>query len=145
MSAVNASSVDDVTIDLGALLRALWRARLWIVPLVALTAVGTFVGLSMIPPTYKADARLMVEPRDLPIGAGTDRQNELERAVLDEQGVGSQVQMITSRDVARRVVQSLKLVDDPEYRSTLGDLLGMIGFGSGGSTEERVKIGRAHV
>lgn len=137
MSAVHATSVDDVTIDLGVLLRALWRARLWIVPLVLLTAVGSFVGLSMIPPTYKSEARLVVDPRDLPIG-GSERTTEVERAALDEQGVGSQVQLISSRDIARRIVESQRLVDDPEFRSFLGDLLAGIGLGGApGSAEER--------
>ena len=137
MSAVHATSVDDVTIDLGVLLRALWRARLWIIPLVLLTAVGSFIGLSMIPPTYKSEARLVVDPRDLPIG-GSDRTSEVERAALDEQGVGSQVQLISSRDIARRIVENQKLVDDPEFRSFLGDLLAGIGLGGApGSAEER--------
>ncbi len=138
MNPVPATSVDDVTIDLGALLRALWRARLWIVPLVVATAVASFVGLSFLPPTYKSDARLVVDPRELPIGGTVDRTTELERAALDEQGVGSQVQLITSRDIARRVLETQKLVDDPEYRSFLGELFGRIGLGgSGGTGEER--------
>ncbi len=137
MSAVHATSVDDVTIDLGVLLRALWRARLWILPLVLLTAVGSFVGLSMIPPTYKSEARLVVDPRDLPIGT-SDRASEIDRATLDEQGVGSQVQVISSRDIARRIVESQKLVDDPEFRSSLGDMLAAIGLGAApGASEER--------
>lgn len=137
MSAVHATSVDDVTIDLGVLLRALWRARLWIVPLVLLTAVGSFVGLSMIPPTYKSEARLVVDPRDLPIGS-SDRASEIDRATLDEQGVGSQVQFISSRDIARRIVESQKLVDDPEFRSFLGELLAGVGLGAApGAAEER--------
>jgi len=139
MSSVHATNVDDVTIDLGALLRALWRARVWILPLVVATAIASFVGLSLMPPTYKADARLVVEPRDLPIGA-TDRQSETDRAVLDEQGVGSQVQLITSRDIARRVVDANHLVDDPEYQGFLAGLLARVGLGGSdrGSAEERM-------
>lgn len=139
MSSVPATNIDDVTIDLGALVRALWRARVWIVPLVIAAAVASFVGLSLMPPTYKADARLVVEARDLAIGAG-DRQAEVERSVLDEQGVGSQVQLITSRDIARHVVETENLVDDPEYHSFLTGLLGRIGIGAPGtgSGEERV-------
>ena len=138
MNTVHAPSVDDVTIDLGVLLRALWRARKWILPLVLVTAVASFVGLSMLPPTFKADARLVVEPRDLQIGVN-ERQAETERAVLDEQGIGSQVQLITSRDIARRVVSTQNLLDDPEYKSFLLGLLASVGIGTPVvPTEERV-------
>jgi uncharacterized protein involved in exopolysaccharide biosynthesis len=137
MNTVQVTNVDDVTIDLGVVLRALWRARLRILLLTLAAAVASYVGLSMMTPSYKSDTRLVIETHDLPVGQQT-RQGEAERALLDEQGVGSQVQLLTSRDIARRVVASLDLMKDPEFAG--GSLLGLLGLGrgSGGSSEERV-------
>jgi uncharacterized protein involved in exopolysaccharide biosynthesis len=140
MNTVQVTNVDDVTIDLGVVLRALWRARLRILLLTLVAAVASYVGLSTMTPSYKSDTRLVIETHDLPVGQQA-RQGEAERALLDEQGVGSQVQLLTSRDIARRVVASLELMKDPEFAGGGGgSLLGLIGLGRGpgGSSEERV-------
>lgn len=141
MNTVQTTAVDDVTIDLGVILRALWNAR-WRVGLLTLAAaILSFVVLSSITPSYKSDTRVVIEARDLPVGQQT-RQAEAERAILDEQGIGSQVQLLTSRDIARRVVAKLDLADDPEFASPglMRSLLGLVGLGrdGGGSSEEKV-------
>ncbi|MDK9697147.1 MAG: exopolysaccharide transport family protein [Siculibacillus sp.] len=139
MNTVQVASVDDVTIDLGVILRALWRARVRIVLLTLAAAVGSWLVLSSMTPSFKADTRLVIETHEVPVGSA-NRQAESERAILDEQGVGSQVQLLTSRDIARRVVATLGLVRDPEFASGSRSLLALVGLGGGESTssEERV-------
>jgi len=141
MNTVRTTNVDDVTIDLGVILRALRRAWLVVGLGTVLVAVLSFVGLSLLPPSYKSNARVVIETRDLPLGQ-QQRQGEAERAVLDEQGIGSQVQLILSRDNARRVIAALRLTEDPEFVSggRLQALLGLVGLGrdGGGSLEEKV-------
>ena len=141
MNSVQVTSVDDVTIDLGVILRALWRARRVIALVTIGAAVLAYVGLTMMPPTYKSDARVVIETRELPVG-NQARQGEAERAMLDEQGIGSQVQLLSSRDIARRVIASQHLTDDPEFTSggLTRLLLGLVGLGrdAGGSAEEKV-------
>lgn len=141
MNTVQATSVDDVTIDLGVILRALWHARWRILVLTALAAVAAFVGLSLMTPSYKSDARIVIEARDLPVGT-QERQPEAERAMLDEQGVGSQVQLLTSRDIARRVVAALDLTTDGEFTSGVwtGKILALVGLGDAGSGSPEEKV-----
>lgn len=144
MNTAQMAGVDDVTIDLGVILRALWRARWRLLLLTLAVAVAAFVGLSSMTPSYKSDTRVVIETREMPIGDPA-RQTEAERAILDEQGIGSQVQLLTSRDIARRVIASLGLADDPEFvsRGLLRSLLATLGLGAGrdaggASPEEKV-------
>lgn len=142
MNTVQVTNVDDVTIDLGVILRALWGARRRIVLITVGAALVSFVGFSSMTPSYKSDARVVIEAREIPVGHPS-RQGEAERAMLDEQGIGSQVQLLTSRDIARRVVASLQLTEDGEFGGGGGlvrSLLGMVGLGRDGSasTEEKV-------
>jgi len=141
MNTVRVSNVDDVTIDLGVILRALWRARGRIAALTLAAAIASFVGFSAMTPSYKSDARVVIETREVPVGQ-QNRQGEAERAMLDEQGIGSQVQLITSRDIARRVIASLHLTEDPEFASTglLRSLLAMVGLGRGGDPTSEDKV-----
>jgi uncharacterized protein involved in exopolysaccharide biosynthesis len=161
MNTVQVTNDDDVTIDLGVVLRALWRARRRIALVTLAAAVISYFGLSAMTPSYKSDARIVIETHDLLVGQ-QDRPGESERAILDEQGIGSQVQLLTSRDIARRVIASLHLTEDSEFRSSglLQSLLGVVGLGrdeAAASSEEKVlekffdhlnvfqQIGRAHV
>ena len=141
MNTVQVTNVDDVTIDLGVILRALWRARLRILLITLGAAIASAIGLSLVTPSYKSDARVVIETRDMPVGQQA-RQSEAERAMLDEQGIGSQVQLLSSRDVARRVIASMKLTEDSEFTSPnpLRLVLGLVGLGrdGGSSSEEKV-------
>ncbi|KPL55194.1 hypothetical protein ABB55_25620 [Prosthecomicrobium hirschii] len=121
-----AQQPEEPSIDLGGILSALWRAKLWIVPLVLLVAVGTFVGVSLMAPRYKAEARLLIESRPLVLRTNDQRTAEQDRALLDQEGVVSQVQLITSRDLARRVIAAEHLLDHPEFASSRGFLGGLV-------------------
>ncbi|MBT9288366.1 lipopolysaccharide biosynthesis protein [Hyphomicrobiaceae bacterium 22] len=142
MSMNVAQQPEEPSIDLGGILSALWRAKLWIVPIVLLVAVATFVGVSLMAPRYKAEARLLIESRPLVLRTNDQRTAEQDRALLDQEGVVSQVQLITSRDLARRVIAAEHLLDHPEFASSrgfLGGLVAAIGLTGGRSIspEER--------
>ncbi len=137
---------DDVAIDMKAILGALWKAKGWIVPIVAVAGIGTYLALSVVPPKFKADSQVLIESaRSVFEDNG---QQETERARLDQQGVGSQVQLITSRDLARRVAKRLDLANNPEFDaigagggSIIGDVLALLGIAgdrSRLSPEERI-------
>ncbi|MGA8690682.1 MAG: Wzz/FepE/Etk N-terminal domain-containing protein, partial [Methyloceanibacter sp.] len=90
--------VEDI--DLGTLGRALWRAKTWIVGLAIGAGVVTFAGLSMVRPLYTSESRILIENDVSPFTrAATDLGRDQLQA-LDEQAVQSQVQVLTSRDLA---------------------------------------------
>ncbi len=114
-------SDDDVVLDLKGLVRALVRRSPVILVVTALFA-GAGLGASMlIPPTFRADTSILIENRDLQLPSRL--QQQADRAVVDQETVASQVQLLTSRDLARRVAERNGLADHPEFAGEAGGLL----------------------
>ena len=91
-------------IDLQTLGRALWRAKGWIVGLAVGAGVATFIILSMVRPLYTSEARILIQNDKLAFTRPTSEQGrDWQQRVLDEQAVQSQVQVLTSRDLAVQV------------------------------------------
>jgi uncharacterized protein involved in exopolysaccharide biosynthesis len=137
-------SEDDMALDLGGLLRTIARSLGWLLPLTLFVTVAVFLALQFVAPKYKAEARIIIESTDnLP---GAARGQEEERALLDSEGVVSQVQLLKSADLARRVANKLNLAAIPEFDanddgSLVNILLSLVGLGTkteGNSQEERV-------
>ncbi|MTI46174.1 uncharacterized protein involved in exopolysaccharide biosynthesis [Roseibium hamelinense] len=137
-------NAEDMALDLGGLLKTLGKAMRWLLPLVIVVAGGLFLALQIVPSKYTAEGRLLIESKDAEL-PGSTRGAEEERALLDTEGVESQVQLLMSRDLARRVAKRLDLAAIPEFDaegrgSLLGDALAMIGIASRerDSAEDRV-------
>jgi exopolysaccharide transport family protein len=110
----------DGELDLGAVGRTLLRKKWWVLGPALAVAALTFVGVNLITPKYKSEARIIIDGRenvflrpDAEKGA-----NERDRTV-DQEAVTSQVQLVLSRDVARQVIKELKLGERPEFDPTL--------------------------
>jgi uncharacterized protein involved in exopolysaccharide biosynthesis len=132
-------NVEDI--DLGKLGRALWHAKGWILGLAAGAGVVTFIALSMVRPLYTSEARILIENEASPFtrAATDDGRNRLQP--LDEQAVESQVQVLTSRDLALQVARQLDLADNPEFAKDAGTmplarLLDSIGLGGSAKSKE---------
>ncbi|POF28909.1 exopolysaccharide transport family protein [Roseibium marinum] len=138
-------SDDDMAVDLGGLLRTIGRSLGWLLPLTLFVAVAVFLGLQFVAPKYKAEARILIESTDNKFPGGS-RGVEEERAVLDSEGVASQVQLLMSADLARRVANKLNLAAIPEFDadgtgtlvSNLMSLIGLGGKTTANSAEEQV-------
>lgn len=120
----------DPSIDLFGLLDLMFR-RKWLILGTTLAVVAlALAALSVIGPRYKATARLLIDPREL-------RLVENEAVARDIAGdmvlVESQVEIITSEAVLKRVVESENLASDPDfYKAEAG--------GSAGRTPEEVAL-----
>jgi tyrosine-protein kinase Etk/Wzc len=138
-------SDDDLALDLGGLLRAIGRSLRWLLPLTMFVALVVFLGLQLVAPKYRGEARILIESTDNKFPGGS-RGVEEERALLDSEGVASQVQLLMSTDLARRVAKKLDLAGIPEFEAQDGgsifkSLLSLVGAGgntAGNSVEERV-------
>jgi succinoglycan biosynthesis transport protein ExoP len=123
-------TAEDLSIDMASITRALARALWWILPVTAVAAVLSILVLSAIPPRYKGEARILIEAQE---GlALNERTPVVDRAIIDQEGVASQVQVISSRDLGRRVIASLRLADLQEFGGRggfLADVVATIGFG----------------
>jgi succinoglycan biosynthesis transport protein ExoP len=137
--------IDDVELDMRALFGALLRALPWLLLFSILFAGALYIGLNFVTPRYTAETKILIESGESEItraGAGADEV----RALLDSEGVASQVQLIGSRDLATTVVDSLGLASLKEFNKSrflpsFDQMLVRMGLGrpvAEGPVEERV-------
>mgnify|MGYP000918818165 FL=1 len=108
-------------LDLGGIGRALWTHRNWVIgpTLLALLASAAFVNI--VKPRYTAESRVLLEMQNsfLP---GDDPKPDGSGPSLDAEAVGSQIQLVTSRDVARRAIKEIGLLGNPEFDPMAGGM-----------------------
>ncbi len=130
MSGAN-GNYQDVDIDLGRVIAAVWARKGRIIAVTAFAAVASLVITSMMTPSYRAETRLLIESRspNLTGGEGAAAAND---PVLDSLNITSQAQLLQSTDLIRRVARELNLAQykefDPAARSLLPDFLVMVGL-----------------
>jgi uncharacterized protein involved in exopolysaccharide biosynthesis/Mrp family chromosome partitioning ATPase len=106
--------VDDL--DMRTLWAAVRRKKAWIlVPtLAALLAAGAFI--TFVKPRYTAEAQVLLENQEsfFTRPERSEGAHELTSGP-DPESVASQVQLVTSRDLGRRVIVALNLFGDAEF------------------------------
>src|SRR4051812_29308849 len=119
-SVVMNDAARDGELDLGAVGRALVRKKWWVLGPALAVAALTFVGVNLITPKYKSEARIIIEGRENVFLRPDAERGATERdRTVDQEAVTSQVQLALSRDVARQVVKELKLGERPEFDPAL--------------------------
>ncbi|MEP9389277.1 Wzz/FepE/Etk N-terminal domain-containing protein [Mesorhizobium sp. KR9-304] len=108
------SSASDIDVDLGRLFGSLvvrWKRILFVA--VAVTALA--LGLTWVAtPHYKGETRILIETRES-VFTRPQTSGEDDRPLLDEEGVTSQVEVITSTDLLKEVALKLDLARLPEF------------------------------
>ena len=93
------------------------RSRSAVVRNVALAVVAvTFVVLMLLPTMYATSASVMLDPRKNNV---TDVSSVLSQLPTDPASLQNQIQILTSRDLAQKVISKLRLYDDPEFNASL--------------------------
>jgi succinoglycan biosynthesis transport protein ExoP len=116
----NPDTASDGELDLGAVGRALWRKKWWVLIPALVVAVVTFIGVNLITPRFKSEARVLIDTREnVFLRPEAEKTAERERVVVDPEAVQSQVQLVLSRDLARQVIKQLKLNEKPEFDPVL--------------------------
>uniref|UniRef100_UPI003BADAD6E exopolysaccharide transport family protein n=1 Tax=Stappia sp. TaxID=1870903 RepID=UPI003BADAD6E len=135
---------ERVEIDMASVLAALRRSLRWLLPLTIAVAVLAFVVLQLVPAKYRSESKVLIETSDI-VYPGDARGVEEERALLDNEGIQSQVELLMSRDLLRRVAKRLDLAAEAEFQGGGGSLvsdmfvaLGMLRDPGRSSLEERV-------
>jgi succinoglycan biosynthesis transport protein ExoP len=106
-------------INLGAVARALWRSKRAIIGPTLLMAVAAFIGVNLITPRYKSEARVLIEGRENIFLRPEVDKAMMERGTVDAETVTSQVQLVLSRDLASQVIKELNLSELPEFNAAL--------------------------
>ncbi len=122
----------DVDIDLGGLVRAIWKQRMRVLMATALCTAAAFVGASLISPDYRSETRLLIESRE-PEFSGTNQLQMPADSNFDESAIASQVQVLRSADLIKQVARNMKLYELKEFDPTanpsaLSDVLVMLGL-----------------
>lgn len=136
----------DVEIDVRELLKSLARALPYLIVFVGLVAAGTYFGLGRIAPKYLSQATILIEAGESEF-TRSESGAQGTPAILDQEAIASQVQLLQSRDLARAVADKLDLETRAEFNpaleggSLISDLLAAVGLGKDplkASVEERV-------
>jgi len=137
-----ASSVgNDVDIDIGALFASLWRNKLRILVGSLLLTALAFLLLSLVSPKYRAETRILIETGESVFTRPANQQAD-DRPVLDQEGIKSQVELIGSSDLLKRVIVKLDLARNAELSagaepSALSRFFGAVGIGNNPDEETR--------
>ncbi|MDE1159079.1 MAG: exopolysaccharide transport family protein [Neorhizobium sp.] len=121
----------DVDIDLKQVFSAVWKRRKRILAATVAAAALSFVGATLIKPSYKGEARLLIEARSQNLNGG-DAPPSGNDPILDPLNVTSQAQILQSTDLIKRVAREFKLQErkefDPAAQSMLPDPLVLLGL-----------------
>jgi exopolysaccharide transport family protein len=108
------TTTSDVDVDLGRLFSSL-LARWQRIVIVAVLMTGAALALAWIAtPHYKGETRILIETRES-IFTRPETNTEANGSILDEEGILSQVEVIASTDILKRVAQKLDLSKLPEF------------------------------
>ncbi|MCC3247267.1 exopolysaccharide transport family protein [Methylocystis sp. WRRC1] len=101
-------------IDLSRIGRVLLEKRWWVIGPTLAALVGALIFVNVVKPRYSADARLLLENQESFL-TRADKGERAELTAPDAEAVQSQIQLLTSRDLARRVIKKLDLQGNPEF------------------------------
>ncbi|HMN71263.1 MAG TPA: exopolysaccharide transport family protein [Rhodoblastus sp.] len=103
----------DAEIDLGGIGAALWANRKWVVGATVLALCASTAFVNIVKPRYTAETRVLLELQSS-FMPGEETKGDAAGS-LDAEAVGSQIQLVTSRDVARRAIKQIGLLGNPEF------------------------------
>ena len=113
---VESAPAEDLRMDAGALLGALWARAVRIVIVTVLLVVATFVVLMFVPKQYESSAGLLVEDRSSSFTqAATAATTTGAGGISIDALMSSQIELIKSRDTLLAVVDQLNLRSVPEF------------------------------
>lgn len=109
-----ASAWDGITVS--EIVRILRRRIKVIATTVAVLVVAAILVILLVRPTYTATSTVLIDPRrPNVVNIDTKNQPAIQSPQTDDAAIESQVLLIQSIAVLRRVVETMKLTDDPEF------------------------------
>jgi len=113
------SAAADVDVDLRQLFASLARNWLRILLFVLVVTGLAFAFASFATKHYKAQTQVEIAPRESVYTRPAGSNNDGDKPILDEQGVATQVQIISSNEILKQVAQKLGLARLREFDETI--------------------------
>ncbi|MGX5831378.1 GumC family protein [Mesorhizobium sp. 43Arga] len=113
------SAAADVDVDLRQLFASLARNWLHILLFVLVVTGLAFAFASFATKHYKAQTQVEIAPRESVYTRPAGSNNDGDKPILDEQGVATQVQIISSNEILKQVAQKLGLARLREFDETI--------------------------
>ena len=134
----------DVDVDLGGIFASVWRHKGKILFASVLATVAAYLVLQTVEPRYTSEARILIRASQ-PVLTRTDAGAAAQQAELDDNAIGSQVELLQSRTIAEEVIGELGLATRPEFDAALAPgplaaVLSRFGLGdtNGASAKDRI-------
>jgi uncharacterized protein involved in exopolysaccharide biosynthesis len=102
-------------LSLADLLKGILRRKLFIAVATLLGVLGGVAILMVFKPTYQSEAQVIIENLQTPYEKANSLQPDLRPDTIDKTVVLSQVSVLTSADIAARVVDKLELTKNPDF------------------------------
>jgi succinoglycan biosynthesis transport protein ExoP len=120
-------------IDLAGIAAALSRHRRVVIGATLAAFVGALAYVNIVKPRYTAEARVLLENQESYLTRADKGERSDSAAAPDAEAVQSQIQLLTSRDLARRALKALELEGNVEFDPLAGGpgLLTRIGVALG--------------
>lgn len=113
------SAAADVDVDLRQLFAGLGRNWLRILVFVLVVTGLAFAAASFATRHYKAQTQVEIAPRESVYTRPASSNPDSDKPILDEQGVATQVQIISSNEILKQVAQKLGLSQLSEFDETI--------------------------
>ena len=103
---------DALRVDLSDIIRTLWSRKFFIVTIIALVALPTAFVVNTLPPLYDAEATILIDNKYARL---PDAPSIYPEFTPSDESVDTEMQIMQSREILRRAVTRLDLVDDLEF------------------------------
>ncbi|TPM41480.1 Wzz/FepE/Etk N-terminal domain-containing protein [Mesorhizobium sp. B2-3-4] len=113
------SAAADVDVDLKQLFASLGRNWLRILVFVLVVTGLAYAAASFATKHYKAQTQVEIVPRESVYTRPASSNPDADKPILDEQGVATQVQIISSNEILKQVAQKLGLSRLSEFDETI--------------------------
>lgn len=114
------AQLHETELDMGQLIGAIFR-KFWLIALIAIVgATATYAVLTFVTPQYSADAKILVAPRESPLTRPRDADVRRSDQQFDESAIRSQVEVLTSREIADSVYGAVGLEQQRERMGASG-------------------------
>jgi len=102
-------------IDLSRIMRVLSAKRWWVLGPTLAAFAAALVFVNVVKPRYSAEARVLLENQENFMPRADKTEQRAVEILPDAEAVQSQIQLLTSRDLARRVIKTMELQGNDEF------------------------------